>query len=193
MTTNFTISREGRNEIMSIQEYISTINSLITSNSSLVINNSGLEHAKILTSAIFRNAKKINMLCGGLNSDLANLPEYKAEFFNFIDKPDSEIKIVFESNRGNSEILDFLLEKKKSDPLKNIEIRLLAIGDPTFQNLKLNNEGNSIHFTTANHNIYRFEYNPSKFTAYGSFNRPEDVNKLNDLFFKMFNNGTTIN
>jgi len=193
MTANFTNTKEVRNEIMPIQEYIATINSLIASNSSLVVNNSGIERAKILTTAIFRNAKKINMLCGGLNSELANLIEYKEELFNFIDKSDSEINFVFETNQISTDTVNAILEKKKLNPEKKIQLRLLAENDATFMKLKMNNGGNSVHFTTANNNMYRFEYNPDKFTAYGSFNRPEDVKILNELFFQMFNNGKAIN
>ncbi len=179
--------------MMPIQDYIDMLNSLIAKNSPLIINNSGLEHAKALTSAIFRNAKKINMLCGGFNSVLADSQEYRKELLFFIEKETSEINILIESHNENSETLNLVLEKKRAYPNKKISIRALSQDDVVFKNLKSNNKDMPVHFMTANDQIFRLEYNPERFTAYGAFNRPNDVQLLNNIFFEMFDKSSIIN
>ena len=169
---------------MDIREYEKAVEGFANTNSSFVFNNSGLDHAAIFTKTIYKFATKIRMLCYGLGSALALDSRYLTALQEFLNKPNSELTIIIISR----DHLDGPALKMIRDKVKEFPDRFSIFHSPLASNYT-----EASHIMIGDDRIFRVEHTPATFEAYGSFNKPEIVQKLNGILDEIISISTEIN
>lgn len=137
--------------------------------SSYTFENTGLDDALIFIKAIFKYAKSIKMLCNGLGSKLALHPEYISSLRDFLNKPNSSLSVIVISQEYfKCDAMKLIIEKTQED----------AQRFKIFHASELTQCKNGPHLMIGDNRIFRLEVDSKKYTAYGSFNNPDLVEKL---------------
>lgn len=137
------------------------------------------------------------MFCEGFKPDLITSTAYWDALEKYLRETDRTLHILVNSD---SYIKDRPLqavfeEQKRRGYDGTIQVRL--IDDNGREAIKGQFNGALNNFSVFDDNMYRLEYEPSEYKAFGSFNNPEDAKLLLDLFNSVFeksqplNNGAT--
>jgi hypothetical protein len=167
-----------------MKEYRSFIENLADNKESMAYANSGPEHAAIIFSNIFRTSRKeVCIYAGNLASGISSRPEYLEELKCFLDRK-GKLQIILQSldQTKNPELFNLLSQYAffDKDQISLYETTAIVEGD----------ENKPIHFCTGDDLMYRMENDTEMFQASGSFNDPQWVTSLKNLFGKLKNVST---
>ena len=167
--------------------YRDYISRLAKESKDVVFINSSAQHAAIVLSTIFKNAKDyVKIFAGDLRGDVSCDAEYKLELENFL-KRKGRLHIILEKYDDKEPINIADIIRYYSIPDNNlIEIKYLP------NDLKLQNQANSyfanIHFCVADDKMFRIETDTQNYLAQGNFNDKETSDMLLKRFDDIFNN-----
>jgi hypothetical protein len=144
--------------------------------------NRSKEHAQILIEAIFDNAiNEVRLFCGNLDNDFYKSPSLKDAIERFLNKQNTELRILTEKAVDESNELISLIHQKSNFTSLQLSSSLLRNDFEPFQ-----------HFAVMDRKGYRFEFShdltdASIVEAVANFNMPETAGKLADFFDSMWN------
>jgi len=168
---------------MLIEEYEKTLIGLASTNSDFVFNNSGIDHAAIFTKTIYTYATKIKMLCNGLGSELAKDKRYLDALQAFLDRANTELTLIIISKSHLKGAALKMIQKK----VVEFPERFKIFHAPTESGFSY-----SSHIMIGDGCIFRIENEPETFKAFGSFNKPSIVDKLNNILDNILNQSIQI-
>lgn len=177
-----------------LKEYEEYLLDLAKNDSKEVFTNGGIKHASVLMSVLLQNTKKCACIFSeGFCPDVIQDP-YLAELHNYLADKNKSLKILLESDKYIKEapLVLILQEKSRRTAVDGtIEVRLITKEDreTIFSELRCK----QCNFSIFDQRMYRFEYDPKNYKAYGSFNHEKNSQYLLNLFDGAFVNATPIN
>ena len=163
-----------------LEKYRAVLESAAKEDAKTPIFNEGKEHAAILMSVIFDNAKDyVDIYCNALNPELSMIDVYYDSLKNCLDRG-VKIRLALQSSEAQIDDGAIALIKAKKDNIVKI---LTSEENNRIQQLL----GNiNIHFAVSDEKAYRLEYDPTNFKATSSFNDPLIANALQIAFNSVF-------
>lgn len=181
----------------STKEYYETMHTLAQDSSNMPFDNSGVEHAVAVMSALFKNSKeRVCIYASTFDGTISNYEEYFNEFVSAL-KRNVKIYILFDSNPyasgdPSSAVLKYI--KNGNDIIKDRVFIKTANAD--FKDKVMGKTVNSeeIHFAFGDERMVRIENdNIGHKAPYCNFNDTAITNVLSKLFDEGFKNGQEIN
>jgi len=150
------------------------------SDSNWPVFNEGVEHAAILMSIIFKQAKKyVYLYSYALSPELSRFDIYYESLKDCIERG-VEIKLLLQSTDAlNEENPSISIIRKNPD-----NVQILTNGRK--ENLKKELNDMDFHFAVSDDRRYRLEYNQKDRKAISSFNDPSVANVLKNAFESVF-------
>lgn len=177
-----------------IKEYEEYLLDLANNNSKEIFTNGGIRHASVLMSVLLKNTKECaNIFSEGFRPDIIQNP-YLEELLKYTADKNKSLRILLESDKyiheGPLEVILQERERRNADE-GIIEVRVITKEDKEhiFKQLKCK----QCNFAVFDNKMYRFEYDPKNYKAYGSFNHENNSQYLLKLFDAAFENGALIN
>lgn len=175
-----------------LKDYRQYLEGLAEKKSNILFSNGGKEYASILMSVLFANtSQEAVIFCEGFGPELVSTEDYRDALNRYLDQGKG-LKVLL----NNTEHLDedpiqlLLSEKNRRENPESIQIR--AITPEGRQQIKDQFNGSVNNFAVFDSEKFRLEYDPAEYTAFGSFNRPEDAKLLRGLFDRVFESATQI-
>jgi hypothetical protein len=164
-----------------LESYQELLEESASSESKWPVFNDGKDHAAILMSVIFKNAKDyVYLYSHALSSDLSRFDIYYNSLKECINN-NVDIKLLLQSQNAlsveNPSIE--LIRNKKSE-----NVKILTVEQSDILKQKLNNM--DIHFAVSDGKRYRLEYDIKDRKATSSFNDPSVANVLKEAFDAAF-------
>lgn len=169
---------------MDLTDYSEAVAAYAASHNNYLFHNRGNEHALIIFSNIYRNAKSTiriaaNSLC---NTDLVDKYEYISAVKCFLDKPNTKLRMILshmDESQMNSSLFFFTLFTHEAYKEDRIDIR--------YGNGKeFRKGGKTIHFCTVDSNMYRIEDDIQNRCARCNFGDESTTVKLENIFDAAF-------
>ncbi len=181
---------EEGNTTLQLQKYQEFLERLAWDNSDLTFSNGGIGHATILMSVLFQNTKKIaRVYCIGFRPDLITRSPYWESLNHYLDDPNHIILVLVETGAYiNDDPLRMLKEKKKEKAKMGLGNNIIVkeINKECKQHISDTFGDKHCNFAIFDDDKYRYEYDPTNFKAYGSFNQPDNCKILTDEFDAAF-------
>lgn len=167
------------------KEYREDLEKLMKENSSAPLSNKGAEHAVILYDLLLSNSKTdCRFYCESAASEIWENPEFRQAFIKALERESMTIRIM--THQSSNPDFSWVPE-----PLRSKIISCRASNE-SIEIIQNNYEGINCNLSTFDDKMYRFEYDIAKYKAYGSFNKPDVVNKINALFDECFEKSQTL-
>ncbi len=161
-------------------EYQQRIDQKARENSSELISNGTIEHARILIASIFSVAnKKIEIFTGFLNPIIYNDKKIIDSAFNFLKKQNTKIEVVVQENDHSLGLNEFVNEAKNNKQFVLKEANEI-------------DKNEQYHFIVADSKSFRYEPDKAKNIGIGCFNKPAFAEKLNNRFQEIFKQAKTL-
>ncbi len=176
-----------------LEEYENYLNELVAKGSGEIFTNGGIKHASVLMSVLLRSTSDQALIFSeGFCPDIIQDP-YLSALMSYADNRQRGLKILLESNEYvDANPIRLIREKsrQRAEGDKRIEIRLIRENDKMriFKALKCA----QCNFSVFDGRMYRFEYDPKHYKAYGSFNHERNSAFLTNLFNEAFTNAQVI-
>lgn len=177
-----------------LTEYRAYLEHLAKEKSQILFSNGGKEYAAILMSILLNNTQEsICMFCEGFKPDLITEPDYWEALTKYVNATNKTLKVLVNSTDYiNAKPLRLLFEAIKKSPGDNrIQIKIISKEGREIIRKQFNGELNN--FAVFDDSMYRLEYNPTEYKAFGSFNRPEESKMLKKLFNEAFDKSRKLN
>jgi hypothetical protein len=159
-----------------MDSYEKNIMDLANSNSKVVFDNEGADHAEVVLRNIIKNANsRIFMYTGSLSGETLESEKLSNELKAYLNKENTIFHIIHEEDTLNTNSLFYETLKPFIDNKKVI------IKKSNCQN------GKGMHFCVADSKMLRLENDPIQFKALCSFNLPVQAKKLEEKFESCFN------
>lgn len=177
----------------SLEEYKIYLENLIKEKSSVIFSNGGIDYASVLMSILLKNTKhSVHMFCEGFKPDLIKQNLYWNALKEYLSKKNNKLVVIINSDKWiNEEPLKCLFEEQKNRNNDN-SIVVYKINEEGRKIIKEQFNGSLNNFAIFDDNMYRLEYQPSEFKAFGSFNNTNDAQLLLDLFNKITNHSQVV-
>jgi hypothetical protein len=177
---------KSKEELTDLLLYKQWVEDMALTNSTDIEWNSDSEHAMIVLENIFKFAKKkINIIAENFDDRVCtdSRSNYISSLKSFL-LGGGEINVLLTDNKlsKTNKILGVLSQYALHKDHKD-KICVKVASEPI-----LDENGEEFNLTTADESIIRYEYDPKRFAAKFSFNRPNLVNIYNNTFNKFFNN-----
>lgn len=183
----------GETQDEMLQEYEEYLRELIRTGSGEIFTNGGLRHASVLMSVLLSQTRsKACFFSEGFSPEVIQDP-YLSELKKFLEKKDIEISILLETDKYIGDEPLAMILKERSSRLKGqgiIDVRLITEEDKKHICNELNCK--QCNFSVFDQKMYRFEYEPKYYKAYGSFGNEENCRLLGKLFDEAFHNAKDI-
>lgn len=177
-----------------LNEYRDYLTKLVKENSPLLFSNGGKEYASILMSILLENtSRSICMFCEGFKPDLIIEKDYWEALSKYLAQTEKTLHVLVNSDAYvDAKPLQTLFAKQaERNNDDTIQIRLITAEGRNDIMAQFNGALNN--FAVFDDNMYRLEYEPSEYKAFGSFNDPEDAKLLLELFNKVFEKSEPLN
>lgn len=175
-----------------LEEYEDYLKELVAKGSGEIFTNGGIRHASVLMSVLLGSTTDHALIFSeGFCPDIIQEP-YLSALERYADNKQCGLKILLESDRYvNADPIRLIREKSKQriGKDKRIEIRLIREDDKIRIFRSLNCA--QCNFSVFDDRMYRFEYDPKHYKAYGSFNHVRNCAFLTHLFNEAFVNAQT--
>lgn len=184
------MQNSGNNEL---QEYSLFLKDLAKSQSSDIFLNKGIEHASILMSVLFERANNcVRIYCNGFGETLICENPYWDALIKYLEKDvNNTLSVLVETNEHiNEKPLLTLKEHIQMRANNTIQVKLLSEEGRAIINERFGKD--HCNFAIFDTNKYRFEYDPEKYKAFGSFNQPKNCDILIDIFDRAFEASTAL-
>lgn len=176
-----------------LEEYENYLKELVVKGSGEIFTNGGIKHASVLMSVLLGSTTDhALMFSEGFCSDIIQNP-YLSALERYTDNKQRGLKILLESDEYvDANPIRRIREKsrERAGGDKRIEIRVIREDDKRriFKSLKCA----QCNFSVFDDKMYRFEYDPKHYKAYGSFNHEGNSAFLTHLFNEAFANAEVI-
>ena len=162
----------------SIEEYKIAIERLAKNQSDLVFNNSGIEHAAIVLSNIFKNSDVVKIYANDMNGEISSQGCYNQSINEFISRG-GNLQIVLDNITNISSTLRSIINKKSAEiKISNNEFR---------DSLKFISKNNQLnYFAVGDNKMVRIEVDNKSHKALCSFNLPDTGKVLSNFFDTRF-------
>ena len=169
-----------------LKKYTDYLDSLLEKKSGEVFTNGGKEYASELMSRLFNNTQKeARVYCEGFREDLIKTDPYWTSLKKYLEDPSKKLKVLVESSAHMmEEPIQLLLQTQKDRGDDSIQLRLIQKEDREFIERRLADR--DCNFAVFDDSMFRFEYDPVGFKAFGSFNDPRKSAVLQQVFDKAF-------
>ncbi len=179
---------------ISLKEYREYLEKLVAEKSPQLFSNGGKEYASILMSILLKNTtNSVCIFCEGFRPLLIKEKDYWEALNAYLSEKERTLRVLVNSNSFvNEDPLQTLFKEQKNRNNDNtIQVRLIS--DNGREIIKNQFNGALNNFAVFDQDMYRLEYDPEGFKAFGSFNQPEDANILLNLFNNVFEESAPIN
>lgn len=154
--------------------------------------NKGKEYASILMSVLFQNTEhRVRMFAYGFRPTLIMTSPYWDTLQEYVNNTDKPIEVLVEtSDYVEAEPMQ-LLARAKEGGRKNISIRLIS----EEQKKQIQDEMapyTHCNFSVFDDNMYRMEFEPEEFKAFGSFNDKKECERLIGIFDNAYKSAKVI-
>lgn len=177
----------AENKEQLLQDYVKYINGLAETHSSQMFTNGGIEYASELMAVLFKyTEKEVRIFCQGFKPDLITTEPYWSALCDYLKRKDRTLKVLVETDAYVHERPITLLNEeinKRNDDSIQIKIASAETAKEIYKQLS----GTPCNFAIFDDNKFRFENEPEKYKAFGSFNRKDYANVLINVFDKAFN------
>jgi hypothetical protein len=178
-----------------LQEYRDYLQGLLDANSSEIFTNGGLQHASVLMSVLFENTKSgARVFSEGFKSELITTEPYWSILKKYVcDKTKSLNVLVENSNHLHEAPMQLLLEERARRSADDSPIHIRLIGEKDKEHIFRELKCEQCNFAVFDEKMYRFEYDPKKYKAFGSFNHEANCSYLIGLFDNAFDKAQELN
>lgn len=169
-----------------LRRYVEYIERLAREKSPEIFTNGGIEYASQLMAVLFKNTEKeARVYCEGFKPTLITTSPYWEALNEFLNAKEKSLKVLVESDQYvNDEPIRLLKEKIAERNDDTIQIKIVS-GDNR-KKIYDSFDGAPCNFAIFDDNKFRFEYEPSGYRAFGSFNHPSNAKYLKTMFDKIF-------
>ncbi len=177
-----------------LSEYREYLERLVNEKSPILFSNGGIEYASILMSVLLKNtAHSVCMFCEGFKPDLITQPEYWEALSQYLDDTGKTLRVLVNSDAfvDGLPLQTLFAKQRERNSDDTIQIRLITEDGRTDIQTQFNGALNN--FAVFDNEMYRLEYDPSGYKAFGSFNNPSDAKLLLDLFNNVFEKSNPLN
>lgn len=169
-----------------LRRYVEYIERLAKEKSPEIFTNGGIEYASQLMAVLFKNTEKeARIFCQGFKPNLIKTSPYWEELQKYLSDRSKSLKVLVESadyaNEAPISLLKEIIEERNDD---TIQIRVASEGNR--KKIYEGFDGTPCNFAVFDDNKFRFEYEPSGYRAFGSFNHPSNAKYLIRLFDEIF-------
>lgn len=176
-----------------LEEYENYLNELVAKGSEEIFTNGGIRHASVLMSVLLRSTfDHAYIYSEGFCPDVIQNP-YLKTLDLFTNNRQLGLKILLETDKYvDTDPIRSICEKsrERTDRDKRIEVRLIRLEDKIHIFKTLN--CSQCNFSVFDNRMFRFEYDPQHYKAYGSFNHRKNSAILTNLFEMAFANAEKI-
>lgn len=177
-----------------LDEYRIYLENLVREKSTVTFSNGGKDYASILMSILLDNTKSsVCMFCEGFGPNLITQSDYWSALTKYLDNKDKKLHVIVNSK-------DYI----KQEPLQKLfDTQRERNNDGSIMVYLINDEGREIikqqfngvlnNFAVFDEDMYRLEYLPSEYKAFGSFNNTDDTKLLRNLFDRVLEKSQLIN
>lgn len=171
-----------------LKNYQDYLEYLAKEKSDEIFTNAGKAHASILMSILLKYTRnEVRIFCEGFKPDLVTTEPYWSELNRFLEKRENKISVLVESSDYLNDNPLLLLRNKKTERNNDsIKVRLIQEEDKKHIFESLNTK--HCNFAVFDNEKFRLEHIPENYQAIGSFNHPDNCNKLMRLFDASFQN-----
>lgn len=169
-----------------LRRYVEYIERLAREKSPEIFTNGGIEYASQLMAVLFKNTEKeARIYCEGFKPALITTSPYWETLHDYLNERGKSLKVLVESNQyANDEPIRLLKEKIKERNDDSIQIKVVS--EDNRKRIYDSFDGTPCNFAVFDDNKFRFEYEPSGYRAFGSFNHPSNAKYLKKLFDEVF-------
>ncbi len=164
------------------KEYREYLLSLAETHSSDIISNGGKDHAIVLYSVLLDNSRNdVRIFCQSGSSAVWRAPEFIEAMNRFLKRDNTSLKVL----TSEEPTLDRTFRNQAKVEIRHISTDALRKIKDHFKNSKCN-------FAIFDTDKYRYEYDFEHFKAYCSFNAPDVVKTMTDLFDASFSDSAPV-
>lgn len=175
-----------------LSDYRQYLEELAAKKSNILFSNGGKEYASILMSVLFDNtSKEAVIFCEGFGPELVRSDDYWKALTKYLSEG-KNLKVLLNNtcHLEDEPIKKLFEEKREREDPESIQIK--TITPEGRQQIEEQFNGSINNFAVFDTEKFRLEYDPAEYTAFGSFNRPEDAHLLRELFDRVFNLATPV-
>ena len=170
-----------------LEKYIKYLDELLKTKSSEIFTNGGAIYASHLMSRLFDNTQRIaRVYCKGFREELICQEPYWSSLKCYLNDPNKSLQVLVETDEYTSERPIQLLNTVRMNRGDNT-IQIRKIQDHDRQLIESSLSDHDCNFAVFDDSMFRFEYDPDGFKAFGSFNDPEKSAVLQQIFIRAFN------
>ena len=133
------------------------------------------------------------MFCEGFKPDLITQPIYWDALLEYLKDTDKSLRVLVNSNSYIDAKPLQTLFSKQSERNNDDTIQIRVITEEGRNAIKAQFNGALNNFAVFDCLMYRLEYDPTDYKAFGSFNNPDDAELLLNLFNKVFEKSQPLN
>lgn len=175
-----------------LEKYREVLEDMARKHSSEPFTNKGKEYASILMSVLFQNTEhQVRMFAYGFRPDLIMTPPYWNTLKEYINDTDKPINVLVETNEFVKEEPMRFLANAKERGRKNINVRLISEEQKKQIQEKMAPYAHC-NFSVFDDNMYRMEFEPEEFKAFGSFNDKKECERLIGIFDNAYKSARVI-
>lgn len=177
-----------------LDEYRLYLENLVENKSSETFSNGGKDYASILMSILLNHTKQsVCMFCEGFKPDLIEEHDYWESLERYLDDQNKKLHVIVNTNNYvNQRPLRRLFEAQKKRN-NDGSIMVYLIDDEGREIIKQQFNGALNNFAVFDDDMYRLEYLPSEYKAFGSFNNTDYTKLLRNLFDRVLEKSQLIN
>lgn len=177
-----------------LDEYRLYLENLVENKSSETFSNGGKDYASILMSILLNHTKQsVCMFCEGFKPDLIEEHDYWESLERYLDDQNKKLHVIVNTNNYvNQRPLRRLFEAQKKRN-NDGSIMVYLINDEGREIIKQQFNGALNNFAVFDDDMYRLEYLPSEYKAFGSFNNTDYTKLLRNLFDRVLEKSQLIN
>lgn len=171
-----------------LKKYTDYLDSLLKTQSEEIFTNGGKEYASQLMSRLLNNTQKeARIYCKGFREDLICEKPYWDALNNFLSDSGKKLSVLVESDdfvdARPMQLLKGKMAKRKDE---TVQVRMISEEDRRSIEKKFGDK--DCNFAVFDGSMFRFEYDPDGFKAFGSFNAPDTCSVLTKEFDSAFAN-----
>lgn len=169
-----------------LKEYTAYLDLLLKKGSGEIFTNGGKEYASELMSRLFNNTQKeARVYCEGFREELIKTDPYWTSLKKYLEDPSKKLLVLVESAAHmNEEPIQLLLQTQQERGDDTVQLKLIQEVDR--ENIERSLADHDCNFAVFDDSMFRFEYDPVGFRAFGSFNDPRKCAVLQHVFDKAF-------
>lgn len=175
------MDKELEHITMDPEEYKEFLEKLVKDNSPELFTNGGKSYASILMSVLLDNTRReARIYCKGLRPELLLEEPYWSSFKRYTENRSKKMLVLVESEEAVNEEPIQHLKKVREEGNHNVSVRVIHSSYREKFRKKFGRD--NCNFAVYDDKMYRMEYDPEHFKAFGSFNNIAVSKQLIEAF-----------